>query len=57
VLDHIDHVVLVMLENRSVDTIVGWLYKDDQPSKFVGADTDQLQPGVFSVRHLARKDR
>jgi phospholipase C len=35
-LDHIDYVVLVMPENRSFDTIVGWLYKDDQPSKFVG---------------------
>jgi phospholipase C len=58
VLDHIDHVVLVMLENRSFDTIVGWLYKDDQPSKFVGADTKSpyngLQTGSYSNEYGGR---
>jgi phospholipase C len=37
-LDNIDYVVFLMLENRSFDSILGWLYKDERPSKFVGDD-------------------
>jgi hypothetical protein len=37
VLDNIEYVVMLM-EDRSFDSMVGWLYKDGQPSKFVGAD-------------------
>ncbi len=45
-LDNIDHVVYLMLENRSLDTILGWLYEDDQPSRFVGADTTPIYQGL-----------
>ena len=57
-LNNIDHVVYLMLENRSFDSIVGWLYKDDQPSKFVGADTTPtyqgLQTGSYSNKYDGR---
>jgi phospholipase C len=46
VLDNIDHVVLLMVENRSFDSTVGWLYKHGQPSKFVGADQTAIYQGL-----------
>jgi phospholipase C len=36
--EKIDHVVLLMLENRSLDNVLGWLYAGDKPARFVGAD-------------------
>jgi phospholipase C len=56
--EKIDHVVLLMLENRSLDNVLGWLYADHQPQHFVGADTTPtyqgLQTGNYSNRY---KDR
>jgi phospholipase C len=46
VLDSIDHLVWLMVENRSFDSTVGWLYKDTQPSKFVGADQTPIYQGL-----------
>ncbi|MBJ7310916.1 alkaline phosphatase family protein [Rugamonas sp. CCM 8940] len=50
--DKIDYVVMVMLENRSLDNVLGWLYQKDRPARFVGADTrpryDGLQTGKYS---------
>ncbi|MFL6163739.1 MAG: alkaline phosphatase family protein [Jatrophihabitantaceae bacterium] len=31
-LDNIDHVVVLMLENRSFDSMLGWLYEHDAPA-------------------------
>lgn len=57
-LDKIDHVVVLMLENRSLDSVLGWLYADDQPKRFVGADTTPtyqgLQTGNYSNEYDGR---
>jgi len=37
---NIEHVVILMLENRGLDTVLGWLYEDEDPDKIVGASTD-----------------
>jgi phospholipase C len=44
--DKIDHVVVLMLENRSLDTVLGWLYADEQPQRFVGADMTPIYQGL-----------
>lgn len=44
--DKIDHVVVLMLENRSLDNVLGWLYADEQPQQFVGADTTPIYQGL-----------
>jgi phospholipase C len=57
-LDNIDYVVFLMLENRSFDSILGWLYKDERPSKFVGDDATPiyqgLQTGNYSNEYAGR---
>ena len=35
-LDKIDHIVVLMLENRSFDSLLGYLYEDDAPARFLG---------------------
>jgi len=35
-IDKIDHVVVLMLENRSFDSMFGYLYEEDAPKNFVG---------------------
>ena len=39
-MDHIEHVVVLMLENRSYDSMLGWLYEDtsNPPGKIIGPD-------------------
>jgi phospholipase C len=32
VLSQIDTIVMLMLENRSLDNVLGWLYQDKNPS-------------------------
>src|SRR5579875_3490161 len=44
--DKIDRVVLLMLENRSLDNVLGWLYAGDQPHQFIGADTTPVYQGL-----------
>src|SRR5436309_6419557 len=37
-MSHIEHVIVLMLENRSFDNLAGWLYgPDDPPPAIVGA--------------------
>jgi len=31
----IDHIIYIMLENRSFDSVLGWLYENDQPKNFI----------------------
>jgi phospholipase C len=40
-MDRIEHVVVLMLENRSFDSMLGWLYESDEPSHTIGP------PGPF----------
>jgi phospholipase C len=42
----IDHMVVLMLENRSLDNVLGWLYAAEQPTRFVGADTTPVYQGL-----------
>ncbi len=35
-LDRFDHLVVLMLENRSFDNLLGWLYEHDRPRQFLG---------------------
>jgi phospholipase C len=35
-LDKFDHLVVLMMENRSLDAVCGYLYEDDQPAHFIG---------------------
>ncbi|MDN5795984.1 MAG: hypothetical protein L0H79_09580 [Intrasporangium sp.] len=44
--DKIDHVVVVMMENRSLDSVLGWLYPDGEPPHIVGADTTSVYQGL-----------
>ena len=56
--DKIDHVVLVMMENRSLDSVLGWLYPDGQAANILGADTaspyEGLQTGNYSNEYGGR---
>ena len=56
--DKIDHVVVLMLENRSLDNVLGWLYPHQQPPRFVGADATPvyrgLQTGAYSNQYDGR---
>lgn len=44
--EKIEHVVLLMLENRSLDNVLGWLYDGDKPNRFVGADQTSPYDGL-----------
>src|ERR1700686_2984626 len=35
IMNKIEHVVLLMLENRSFDSMLGWLYEKGEPAKYV----------------------
>jgi phospholipase C len=37
-LDKFDHIVVLMLENRSFDTMLGYLYENDAPKNFIGTN-------------------
>lgn len=45
-LDKIDHVVVLMLENRSFDNMLGWLQDPDNPPPFDAYDPDPPVDGV-----------
>lgn len=51
ILPQIKHIIVVMLENRSLDDICGWLYKPGttpQPSQFLPASSPQVYNGLKS---------
>ncbi|VAW74053.1 hypothetical protein MNBD_GAMMA12-2733 [hydrothermal vent metagenome] len=37
----IDHVIVLMLENRSLDNLMGWLYENKEPKNFLPQDTPE----------------
>jgi Phosphoesterase family len=49
-LDTFDHVVVLMLENRSFDNILGYLYRDGVPDRktFEGVVAYDWGPGLIS---------
>lgn len=48
----IKHVVVLMLENRSFDNVLGWLYSEDAPLQFIPSDQavpfQGLSPDILS---------
>ena len=40
-MDQIEHVVVLMLENRSFDSLLGWVYENGQPEH----NTPPFNPG------------
>ncbi|MBL4659089.1 MAG: hypothetical protein JKY19_01940 [Alcanivoracaceae bacterium] len=42
----IDHVVILMMENRSLDNLLGWLYETKQPQHFLPAGTPEKYKGL-----------
>src|SRR5262245_20688910 len=57
-MNQIEHVVLVMLENRSFDSLLGWLYETDQPARIIPAGSspsyDGLNTGTYSNQYKGR---
>src|SRR5438093_4046898 len=45
-LDKIDHIVVLMLENRSFDNMLGWLYDADNPPPYDKVPRGQSYEGV-----------
>jgi phospholipase C len=45
-LDKIDHIVVLMMENRSFDNMLGWLYDPDNPPPYDQAPNGQTFEGV-----------
>lgn len=54
-LDKFDHLVVLMLENRSFDALLGYLYDGDRPRTFIGGG-DPVFRGVSGL-DLANPDR
>ncbi|MDG2528305.1 alkaline phosphatase family protein [Caulobacter endophyticus] len=48
-MENIEHVVVLMLENRSFDSMLGWLYEHEDPEHFVPATTDRRYRGLQDV--------
>ena len=44
---NIEHIVYLMLENRSFDHALGWLYQKDKPKHFI-PDTNQVYNGLLT---------
>jgi phospholipase C len=59
ILQQIQHVVVVMLENRSLDDMCGWLYQDPagSPSVFLPAESparfDGLNGALWNPRNVS----
>jgi len=45
-LDRIDHIVVLMMENRSFDNVLGWLYDPDNPEPYKTPPRGQSFAGV-----------
>lgn len=49
-LDKIEHVVVLMLENRSFDSLLGWLYEHDAPAHNIPANPAVPYKGLQNVK-------
>jgi phospholipase C len=52
--DKIDHVVVLMLENRSLDNVLGWLYDGENPKHIVGHDATLTYHGLQEVTGISK---
>jgi phospholipase C len=46
---NIEHVVVLMLENRSFDNLLGWLYEHDAPTQFIPPSSGATFAGLQAV--------
>lgn len=46
ILPQIDHVVVLMMENRSLDNLLGWIYADSAPAQVLPAGTSASYDGL-----------
>ena len=46
VLPQVKNIVFLMLENRSLDNLLGWLYKDSTPNYFYPPNSPQKYDGL-----------
>jgi len=46
ILPQIDHIIVVMLENRSLDNLCGWLYADATPGHLIPQGSNPSFDGV-----------
>lgn len=44
--DKIEHVVVIMMENRSFDNLLAWAYSKDVPLHFIPSNTDPVYKGL-----------
>ena len=51
IMDQIEHVVLLMLENRSLDNLFGWLYENDAPKRVIPEGSDRAFDGLTAGEH------
>jgi phospholipase C len=52
IMPNIDHIVVLMLENRSFDNLVGWLYdKKTKPQNWVSNDPKPQYQGLAFAKH------
>lgn len=49
-LANIDHIVVLMLENRSFDSLLGWLYQNDKPEAFIPAAPGATYRGLQAIK-------
>ena len=47
---NIEHIVYLMLENRSLDHVLGWLYANDNPKNFI-PNTNKVYNGLQNGAH------
>jgi phospholipase C len=55
-LSKFDHLVVLMLENRSFDNLLGYLYESDKPQQFIGCGRDTVFRGVAGQPGLCNPD-
>jgi len=53
----IDHIVVLMLENRSFDHVLGYLYRDTGNLTEIGLDFDRAGPSFRAVRGFSTAGR
>ena len=54
-LDRFDHLVVLMMENRSFDNLLGYTYENDHPQRFIGRGTLEFR-GVAGRNDLFNLD-
>ncbi len=54
-LDKIEHVVVLMMENRSFDNVLGWLYPDNPD--FRGVNSSMSNPDSQKKQHFVKKGK